>query len=198
MKAFGQCLTFFHRIAHNNTTARENNGELGGRQKIGSSIQAVFPARAAINTHGLWNFAGDFAIEIVARNVELGWAHFRDGPIKTTGCDFGHALGVHHMALILGELLEHRKLICFLETAKAHAHGSGFRSNDDNRTVRPVGCRDSRHAVTNSRAVLTNHHTMTTRDACIAISHMGRTLLMHHRNKSNTRRREDIHGIHEG
>ena len=102
------------------------------------------------------------------------------------------------MALVLGELLEHRKLICFLETAKAHAHGSGFRRDDDNGAVRPVGRRNGRHAVTNTGAVLTNHHTMTARDARIAIGHMGRTLLMHHGNKTNTRRREDIHGIHKG
>ena len=102
------------------------------------------------------------------------------------------------MALVLGELLEHGQLIGLLEAAQAHAHGAGLGSHDHHRAVRPVGCGNPGHAIADAGAVLADHHAVATRDAGIAVGHVGRTLLMHHRDQANACGREDVHGIHEG
>ncbi len=102
------------------------------------------------------------------------------------------------MALILGELLKHGQLIRFLEAAQANAHRPCLGRNHDHRAVRPVGRCNCRYTVANARAVLPNHHAVSARDAGIPVGHVGRTLLVHHRNKTNARRRKNVHGVHEG
>ena len=102
------------------------------------------------------------------------------------------------MTLVLGEFLEHRQLLAFLEAAQADAGGAGFRRDDDHRAVRPVSRRDAGDAVGDARAVLADDHAVTAGNASIAVGHVGSALLVHHRNEANAGRGEDVHRIHEG
>ena len=112
--------------------------------------------------------------------------------------ELGHALRVVDVALVLGELLEHRQLVGFLEAAQAHAHGAGLGRDDDDRAVRPVGRGDRGHAVADAGAVLPDHHAVAAADARIAVGHVAGALLVHDRDQADAGRREDVHRVHEG
>ena len=145
----------------------------------------------------MWNFDVDVAIEPVARNVDLGRAHVRDGTIKSTCGDLGHALLVVDLTLVLGELFEHRKLVGFLETAQADSARAGLRSDDDDRRVRPERCGDSGDTVGNTGTVLPDHDAMATRHSGVTVGHVRGTLLVHDRDETNAGRSKDIHGVHK-
>ena len=194
----GQCLALLHGVSHHHTATGENHRKLCGGQKLRGLPQAVLTARAALHTHGLGNLALNFAIEIIARDVQLRGTHFRDGTIETACGVLGHTLGVVHVALVLGELLEHRELIGLLEAAQAHAHGARLGRHNHHWTVGPVRGRDRGHAVADAWPVLTNHHAMPPRNTRKSIGHVGRALLMHHRNQANACGCKDVHGVHEG
>ena len=153
---------------------------------------------AAVHTHGLGDLALDFAVEIVTGNVQLGGTHLGHGAVKHATRELGHALGVADMALVLGELLEHGQLIGFLEAAQAHAHGAGFGGDDHHGAVGPESGGDAGHAVADAGAVLTDDHTVATRNAGVAVGHMGRALLVDNGDQANASRGKNIHGIHEG
>ena len=152
---------------------------------------------AALHAHGLGDFALDFAVKIVARNVELGRAHLGHGAVKAAAGVFGHALGVVHVALVLGEFLEHGELVRLLETTQTHTHGSGLGGDHDHRAVRPVGSGNRGHAVADAGAVLPDHHAVATRNAGITVGHVRRALLVHHWHQPDTGGGEDVHRVHE-
>jgi hypothetical protein len=197
-EALGQRLAFLDAVGHDHAAAGDDDGELGSGQQFGGFVQCLLAAGAAIEAEGPGDLAGDVAVEIVARDVELGRAHFAHGTVEAAAGVFGHALGIVHVALVLGEFLEHRQLVGFLEAAEAHAHGAGFGRNDHYRAVRPVGGGDGGDAVADAGAVLANGHAVAARDAGIAVGHVRRALLMHHRDQADAGRGEDVHGIHEG
>src|SRR3546814_1336331 len=93
------------------------------------------------------DFGRDFTVEVVAGNVQLSRPHFGLGAIEAAGGVFGHARGMGDVALVFGELLEHRQLFGFLKPAKPYSHGSRFGGDDDDGGVRPVGGRNRRDAV---------------------------------------------------
>ncbi len=101
------------------------------------------------------------------------------------------------MSLVFHKLLEHGQLVGFLEAAQALAHGAGFRGDHDHRGMRPVCRGHGGDAVTDAGAVLANHDTVTSTDAGVTVCHVGRTLLVHHRDQADTGRGKDIHGVHE-
>ena len=197
-QALGQGHALLDRIAHDHTAARQNDRKLRVGQQLHGGVQAVFAARAAFHAHGLGNFAVDFAIKIVTRNVQLGGTHFRDGAVKAACGELGHALGVVHMALVFGEFLKHGQLLRLLEAAQAHAHGAGFGGDHDHRAVRPIGRRNGGDAVADARAVLANDHAMAAAHTGITIGHVRPALLVHHRNQSDACGGKNVHGVHEG
>ncbi len=105
-----------------------------GKRAVASSSTASFEtllaARAAVQALGLGNLGLDLAVEVVARDVQLRGAHLGHCAVKAPSGEFGHAGGVGDVALIFGELLEHRQLPGFLKAAQADAHGAGFRRDD--------------------------------------------------------------------
>ncbi|MPM58344.1 hypothetical protein SDC9_105175 [bioreactor metagenome] len=197
-QAFGQLLGFFYRIAHHHAATGQDHGELGGLQQFDGLVQRLFAAMATVHAHGLGDLAFDLAVEVVARDIELRGAHLRHGAVEAAAGEFGHALGVDHVALVLGELLEHRQLVGFLEAAQAHAHGAGFGRDDDLRAVRPEGGGDAGHAVGNARAVLADDQAVAAGNARIAVGHVRGALFVDHRNQADACGREDVHRIHEG
>jgi hypothetical protein len=164
-EALGQRLAFLDAVGHHHAAAGDDDRELGRGQQLGRFVEALLAAGAAVEAEGLGDLAGDVAVEVVARDVELGRAHFAHGAVEAAAGVFGHALGIVHVALVLGEFLEHRQLVGFLEAAEAHAHGAGFGGDDHHRAVRPVGGGDGRDAVADAGAVLADDHAVAARDA---------------------------------
>ena len=197
-QALGQRLTFLDGITHHHPAAGQNHRKLGIRKQLNRGAEAFLATRTALDAQRLWNFALNGAVEIVARNVELGRPHIAHGTVKTTRSELGHAFGVAYMPLVFGEFLEHRQLIGFLEPPQAHAIRSGFRRDDDYRTVCPVSGSNGRDAVADSGAVLTDRHPMAATGTRITIRHVGGALFVHHRNEPDARRRKNIHCVHEG
>jgi hypothetical protein len=173
-------------------------GNLAVASSSAASFRLCSPPGPRSRREGLGDLAGDVAVEVVARDVELGRAHFAHGAVEAAAGELGHALGIVHMALVLGEFLEHRQLVGFLEAAEAHAHGAGFGGDDHHRAVRPVGGGDGRHAVADAGAVLADDHAVAARHAGIAVGHVAGALLVHHRDQADAGRGEDVHGVHEG
>ncbi len=128
----------------------------------------------------------------------MGRAHLRHGAVKTTTGVFRHPLGVVDMALVFGELLEHRQLVGFLKTTQAHSHGASLWRDHDHGAVGPISRRNRGYAIANAGSVLTNHHAVATTHAGIAIGHVRSTLLVHHGYQPDTGRRKNIHRIHKG
>ncbi|KKO62749.1 hypothetical protein VM94_03592 [Janthinobacterium sp. KBS0711] len=197
-QALGQGLALLDRFTHDDAAAGDNHGELGFRQQFGRVIEALFAAGAAVQAVRFWNLGLDFAIKIVARDVQLGRAHFRHGAIKTAAREFRHAGRIGHMTLILGEFLEHRQLVRFLEAAQAHAHRARFRGNDHDRSMRPVGGGNRRHAIADAGAVLADDDAMAARDAGVTVSHVAGALLVHDRDQADAGRCKNVHRVHEG
>jgi hypothetical protein len=197
-EALGQRLAFLDAVGHHYAAAGDDHRELRRGQQFGRLVEALFAAGAAIEVRGLGDLAGDVAVEVVARDVELGRAHFVHGAVEAAAGEFGHALGIVDVALVLGEFLEHRQLVGFLEAAEAHAHGAGFGGDDHHRAVRPVGGGDGRDAVADAGAVLADDHAVAARDAGIAVGHVAGALLVHHRDQADAGRGEDVHRVHEG
>ncbi len=188
----------FDRIGHHHAAARDDHRELGVGQQLGRFVQALLAAGAAVEAARLRDLDVDLAVEVVTRDVQLGRAHFRGGAVEAAGGELGHACRVGDMTLVLGELLEHRQLVGFLEAAQADAHGAGLGRDDHHRAVGPVGSGDRGHAVGDAGAVLADHHTVAARHAGVAVGHVAGALFVHHRDQADARRREDVHRIHEG
>ena len=197
-QTLSQRLAFGHRVPHHHATTGQNDRELGIGQQLSSGIQAVFTTGTTLHAHWLGDFAGDFTIEIVARNIELGRPHFGHGAVKAARGVLGHAFGIVHVALVFGELLKHRQLVGLLEAAQAHAHSAGLGRDHHDRAVGPVGGGNGGHAVADAGSILANHHTVTTADTGITVGHVAGALLMHHRDKLDTGRGKDVHRVHEG
>ncbi|EZP35013.1 hypothetical protein BW37_04983 [Janthinobacterium lividum] len=197
-EALGQRLALLDRLAHDDAAARDDDGELGLGQQFCRIVEALFAAGAAVQAVRLWNLGLDFAIKIVARNVQLRRAHFGHGAVKAAAREFRHAGRIGHMTLILGEFLEHRQLVRFLEAAQAHAHGARLRRDDDDRGMRPVGGGDGGDAITDAGAVLADDDAMAARDAGVTVGHVAGALLVHDGNQADAGRGEDIHRVHEG
>ncbi len=194
----GQRLAFLDAIGHHHAAAGDDHRELGLRQQFGRFVQALLAARAAVQPARLRNLGLDLAVEVVARNVQLGRAHLGHRAIEAAAGEFGHARRIGDVALVLGELLEHRQLVGFLEAAQADAHGAGLGRDDDHRAVRPVGRGNRGHAVADAGAVLADHDAVAARHARIAVGHMTGALLMHDRDQADAGGREDVHRVHEG
>ena len=197
-QTLSQRLAFGHCITHHHPATGQNDRKLGIGQQVGSGIEAVFTAGTALHAHRLGDFASDFAVEVIAWNIQLGRAHFRHGAVKAACGVLGHAFGVVHMALVLGELLEHRQLVGLLEAAQPHAHGAGLGRDHHHRAVSPVSGRNGSDAVADAGAVLANHHTVAAADTGIAVGHVAGALLVHHRDQLDTGRGKNIHRVHEG
>ncbi|MNS93321.1 hypothetical protein D3C72_1274860 [compost metagenome] len=197
-QALGQCLAFLDRIGHHHAAARDDHREPGVGQQLGRFIQALLAAGAAIEVLRLRDLGGDLAVEVVARDVQLRRPHLGLGAVKAARGELGHAGRVGDVALVLGELLEHRQLVGFLEAAQADAHGAGFGRDDHHRAVGPVGSGDRGHAVGDAGAVLADHHAMAARHTGIAVGHVAGALLVHHRDQADAGRGEDVHRVHEG
>ena len=194
----GQRPALRHTIGHHHATARHDDREPGLGQQLGGTVQTFLAARTALQRHRAGDFRLDLAIEVVARDVELRGAHFRQCPVKAAPGVFGHARRVVDVRLILGEFLEHGQLVAFLKAPQPHRARTGLGRNDDHRTVRPVCRRNGRDTVADARTVLPDDHALAAAGTRVAVCHVGRTLLMHHRNEADARRREDVHRIHEG
>ena len=185
-------------LAHHHAATGDQDRVPGCGQQFSSRVQAGLTAGAAVQSHGARNLYGNLAVEQVARNVQLCRAKLRMGTIKTARGVFGHAFVVVHVPLVLGELLEHGQLIGFLEAAQTLAHGAGLRRNQHNRAVRPVGSGNGGDAIADARAVLSDHHAVAAAGARVAVGHVARALLVHHRDEPDAGRCKDVHRIHEG
>ena len=135
---------------------------------------------------------------MVARDVELRGAHFRQRPVEAAPGVFGHARRVVDVRLILGEFLEHGQLVAFLKAPQPHRARTRLGRDDDHRTVGPVGRRNGRDTVADARAILPDDHALAAAGTRVAVCHVGRALLMYHRDEADAGRREDVHCIHEG
>ncbi|OEZ81480.1 hypothetical protein JAB6_37420 [Janthinobacterium sp. HH104] len=197
-QALGQGLAFLDGFAHDDAAARDNHGELGFRQQFGRIVEALFAAGATVQAVRFRNLGLDFAIKIVARDVQLRRTHFGHRAVKAAAREFRHAGRVGDVALILGEFLEHRQLVRFLEAAQAHAHGARFRRDDHDRGVRPVGGGDGCHAITDAGTVLADDDAMAARDAGVTVGHVAGALLVHDRNQADAGGRKNVHRVHEG
>ncbi|MNM39218.1 hypothetical protein D3C81_499890 [compost metagenome] len=197
-QALGQRLALFDGFAHDDAAARNDDGELGCRQQFGRIVKALLAAGATVQAVRFWNLRLDFAIKIVARDVQLRRAHFRHGTVKAAAREFRHAGRIGDVALVLGKFLEHRQLVGFLEAAQAHAHGASLRRDDDDRGVRPVGGGNGGDAIADAGAVLADDDAMAARNAGIAVGHVAGALLVHDGNQTDAGRGKDIHRVHEG
>ncbi|MNW97011.1 hypothetical protein D3C86_264480 [compost metagenome] len=197
-QALGQGLALLDRFAHDDAAARDDDGELGLGQQFGRIVQALLAAGATVQAVRLWNLRLDFAIKIVARDVQLRRTHFGHGAVKTAARELGHAGRIGHVALVLREFLEHRQLVRFLEAAQAHAHGARFRRDDHDRRMRPVGGGNRCDAIADAGAVLADDHAMAARDAGVTVGHVAGALLMHDGDQPDAGGGEDIHRVHEG
>ncbi len=197
-EALGQRLAFLDGIGHHHAAAGDDHRELGVGQQFGRFVQALLAAGAAVEVLRLRNLGGDLAVEMVARDVQLGRAHFGLGAVEAARGELSHARRVGDVPLVLGELLEHRQLVGFLEATQADAHGAGLGGDDHHRAVGPVGGGDRGHAVGDAGAVLADHHAVAARHAGVAVGHVAGALLVHHRDQADAGRREDVHRVHEG
>ena len=196
-EALCQGNTFVPGLAHDDAATGDEHRVLGRGQQLDGRVQAGLAAGTAVELHGTGDFDADLAVEQVARDVELRGPKFRMGAVEAARGELGHAFVVVHVALVLGELLEHRQLVGFLETAQALAHGAGFGGDQHHRAVRPVGGGDRRDAIADAGTVLTDHHTVATTGAGIPIGHVAGALLVHHGYQPDAGGREDVHGVHE-
>ena len=106
--------------------------------------------------------------------------------------------GLHHVALVLGDLGEDRQLLGLLEAAQAHGHGARLGRDQHHRRVRPVGGRGAGDEVGDARAVLPDAHAVPAGDARVAVGHVHRALLVGHGDEADAGGREDVEGVHVG
>jgi hypothetical protein len=180
------------------TATGDHHRESRRREQIGRFVERPLTAGATIQAHRRRDLHIDVAVEPIAGNVELSRTDLRHRTVETAGREFGHAVLVVDMALILRELLEHRKLIGLLESTETHSHRARLRRHDHDRAVSPVRSGDRGYAVRDSGSVLADDHSMTAAGPCIPVGHVSGALLMNDGNEFDAGRREYVHRVHEG
>ena len=198
LQVFGQRLGLFRPAREDHAAAGNDHGELGLAQQLGRLVQALLGAGAARHVLRPRDLAVDLAVEIVARNVELGRPALRQRHVEAAPGVLGDAGGVVDVALVLGDLGEDRQLLGLLEAAEPHRHRSRLRRDHDDRRMRPVGRRRRGDEVGDARAVLGDAHAVAARHARIAVRHVAGALLMHGWDEADAGRREEVEGIHVG
>ena len=74
-ESLSERLTLVDRVAHHHAATGQNYRKLRSGQQISSSLQAIFTAGTALNTHGLGNLAANFTVEKIPGNIQLRWPH---------------------------------------------------------------------------------------------------------------------------
>ena len=117
-----QLLRLLEAARHDDATAGDDHRELGLGQQVGRLVQALLGARTARHPLRLRDLAGDLAVEVVTRDIELRRATLGHGHVEAAPRHLGHARRIVHVALEPGDLGEDRQLVRLLEAAEPHAH----------------------------------------------------------------------------
>ena len=195
--ALSQRNGFLEGVAHHHTAAGNHHRELGIGNQVGRRVQALHPARTALDADGLGDLHRDVAVEQVARDVELRRAHFQQRAVEGAGGQLGHALAVGDMRLVLGELGKHGQLRRLLKAAQALGEGARLGCDHHHGAVRPVGGGDGGDGVADARAVLANDHAVAATHTRVTVGHVAGALLVHHGDQADAGGREDVHRVHE-
>ena len=91
LQKFGQRLGLLAAARHDDAAAGDDHGELGLCQELGGLVEAVLGAGAARDALRLRDLAVELAVEVVARDVELGRPALGQRHVEATAGDLGHA-----------------------------------------------------------------------------------------------------------
>lgn len=96
--------------------------------------------------------------------------HFGMSAIEAARSDLGQAVLVVDVALVFGELLEHRELVGLVEASEADAHRADPQRHDDDGRVSPECGGDCGDAVGGAGPVLVDHDPVLAGHTCVAES----------------------------
>jgi len=177
-KVLGKGGYFIVSTSHGDTTTSEDDGVLGVLDKVDSVGETGFTSS---RVGELLRFADDvavFAVEEVARNVDLSRSTFVHGDVEGLSGELRHASRVVDVGLEFGDSTEDRDLVKFLETSVSLGHGSGFGSDDHDGGVSPVSSSYTSEEVGDTRSVLSDTDSMLSRSTSVTISHVSSVLLV--------------------
>ena len=100
-------------------------GNFARGEQVGGFVQALLAAGAAVEPLRLRNLGLDLAVEIVARDVQLGRTHLGHRAVEAAAGEFGHARGVLTCPWYLVNSWNIGSWFGFLEAAEANAHRAG-------------------------------------------------------------------------
>ena len=193
----GQCHRRRGAVRHDDPAAGDDHREFRAGQQGCGVVEALRPAGAALDADRLRDFVVGGAVEIVARDVELGRPHLQHRPIEAASGDLGHAPRIVHVTLVFRDVGKDRQLLGFLKTAESHRHGAGFGRDHHHRTVRPVGGGDGSDEIGDAGSVLRHADAVPSAGPGVAVRHMARTLLVHDRDEADAGGGEQVERVHE-
>jgi hypothetical protein len=198
LQPLGELDRLAHAVRKDHPAAGDDDRELRRGEQVGRRVEARLGAGAAQNRLGRGDFIVGLAVEIVARNVELGRAALGRRHVEAAAEQLGHPRMLGDMGLISGDLREDRQLLGLLEAAEPDRRGAGLRGDRDDRRMRPEGGGDRGDEIGDPRPVLGDADAVAARGARIAVGHMGGALLVDGRDEPDARRRKQVERVHVG
>ena len=198
IELLGQRDGFLGAAREEHAAAGHDDRELRLGQQVGRLVERLVGTGSAGNAARGRDLVVGLAIEIVARNVELGRAALAHGHVEAARGQFRHARMLGDMGLVFGDLGEDRQLLGLLEAAEAHGGGAGLGRDHHDGRMGPVGGGRRGHEIGDARSVLRDADAMAPRHPRIAVGHVARALFVDGRNEADPGGREQVQRVHVG
>ena len=181
---------------HDHAAAGEDHGEARLGEQVRRGLEALGSAGRALQRAGLRDLDVDVAVEVVARDVDLGRSTLIERDPKRAVGEFGDSLAATDVDLVLRDLREDRQLFGLLEATEPRAHAARFGRDRDHGRVCPVRGRDRRHEVGDAGPVLRDAHAVAVGHARVSVGHVRGILLVGDGHEADSRSRKDVEGVH--
>lgn len=196
-KIFSESGNFIISTSHGDTTTSKDGGVLGVFDEIDSVGESGITSSGVSELLGSTDGVIVFSVEEITGNVNLDGSTFMHGNVEGLSGKLRHAGRVVNVSLEFGDGREDRNLIEFLETSVTLGHGTGFGGDNNDGGMSPVRRGDTGEEVGDTRTVLGDADSVSSRDTSITISHVGGVLLVSDRDKSDSSSGPEIKSIHE-
>ena len=95
-------------VGEDHTASSQDHREARLREQIDRTVEICRIAGATTDADRRRDRGLEVAIKVVARDVELRWAHLEHRAVEAARRDLGHAPRVVHVTLVFGDLREDR------------------------------------------------------------------------------------------
>ena len=144
------------------------------------------------------NFFVQFAVEVVARDVNQHRAAFGVSDAEGGAQNVGGAFGMGHAQRGFGDRFEQVPGVALLKAVPAHGNAARAGRKDDHGRMGHVGGGHSRDVVGDAGAVLADHHAGAAGKAGVGVFHVAGGLLVAHGYEIDAGGRKEVQHIHKG